>query len=75
MNISIDLVESGDFVIDFEQSDVENMWNYLQNDRENFEYTILQYLNNNIEVFGDEWIYDEQVKALYDNLKKLFEEE
>lgn len=74
MNISVVLEEgSTSCAIDFEQSDIENMWNYLMEDRENFEYGITQYLNNNFDNFKDEWIYDSNFKELYNNLKQLYE--
>jgi len=59
--------------IDFNQSDIESMWNYLMEDRENFEYNILQYLNNNFDVF-DDWKDNPDFEKLYNNLKKLFKE-
>lgn len=74
MNISIVLKEgSTSCAIDFEQSDVDSMWNYLMEDRENFEYEITQYLNNNFYNFKDEWMYDFNFKKLYNNLKQLYE--
>ena len=42
MNISLNLEEgSTSCAIDFEQNDIENMWNYLMEDREIFEHTII----------------------------------
>lgn len=74
MNISVNLVEGCEScAIDFEQSDIENMWNYLMNDRENFEYGILQYLNNNFDCFKDEWEYNSDFQQLYENLKQIYE--
>lgn len=74
MNISVVLEEgSTSCAIDFEQSDIENMWNYLMEDRENFEYRITQYLNNNFDNFKDEWMYDSNFEELYNNLKQLYE--
>ena len=50
MIININLEEGiNSAAVDFDQSDIENMWNYLMEDRENFEYNILQYLNNNFD--------------------------
>ena len=74
MNISVDLEEGPtSCAIDFEQADIENMWNYLMADRENFEYVILQYLNNNFEVFAfDDWKDNPEFKKLYENLKELY---
>ena len=69
MNISVNLEEgSTSCAIDFEQSDVENMWNYLREDRENFEYTILQYLNNNSEWF-DDWKDYPEFEELFNRFK------
>ncbi len=59
--------------VDFDQSDIESMWNYLMEDRENFEYGILQYLNNNFDSF-DDWKDNPDFEKLYNNLKKLFKE-
>lgn len=74
MNISVNLAEGCEScAIDFEQSDIENMWNYLMNDRENFEYGILQYLNNNFDCFKDEWEYNSDFQQLYENLKQIYE--
>ena len=74
MNISVSLNEGCEScAIDFEQSDIENMWNYLMNDRENFEYSILQYLNVNFDQFKDEWKYNTNFEELYNNLKQIFE--
>ncbi len=74
MNISVNLAEGCEScAIDFEQSDIENMWNYLMNDRENFEYGILQYLNNNFDCFKDEWEYNSDFQQLYKNLKQIYE--
>ena len=42
-------------------------------DRENFEYGILQYLNNNFDSF-DDWKDNPDLEKLYNNLKKLFKE-
>lgn len=75
MNISMDLEEgSTTCAIDFEQRDIENMWNYLMEDRENFEYQIIQYLNNNFDCFKDEWTYNPDFEELYNNLKQLYNE-
>ena len=72
MRISVNLEEGPtSCAIDFEQSDIENMWNYLMQDRENFEYGILQYLNNNFESF-DDWKDNPEFEKLYKNLKKLY---
>ena len=72
MKISVDLEEgSTSCAVDLEQSDIENMWNYLMVDRENFEYVILQYLNNNFETF-DDWKDNSEFEKLYENLKKLY---
>lgn len=72
MRISVNLEEgSTSCAIDFEQSDIENMWNYLMEDRENFEYGILQYLNNNFGTF-DDWKDNPEFEKLYENLKKLY---
>lgn len=74
MNISVSLTEGcKSCAIDFEQSDIENMWNYLMDDRENFEYGILQYLNNNFDNFKDEWENDLNFQELYNNLKQIYE--
>ena len=74
MIINIELKEGVDSVaVDFNQSDIENMWNCLMEDRENFEYGILQYLNNNFDSF-DDWKDNPDFKELYNNLKKLFKE-
>ena len=76
MHISMNLEEGSTYcALDFEQSDIENMWNYLMADRENFEYSILQYLNNNIDNYGQEWKEDLGFKNLYINLKNLFNDE
>jgi hypothetical protein len=76
MNISVSLTEGCEScAIDFEQSDIENMWNYLMNDRENFEYGILQYLNNNFDNFKNEWEDNSDFKELYTNLKQIFEDD
>ena len=74
MNISVDLEEgSTSCAIDFEQRDIESMWNYLMEDRENFEYQIIQYLNVNFDNFKDEWRDNPYFKELYNNLKQIFE--
>lgn len=76
MNISVNLKEGCEScAIDFEQSDIENMWNYLMNDRENFEYEILQYLNINFDQFKDEWEENSDFKELYTNLKQIFNDD
>ena len=73
MNISLDLEEGSTYcAVDFSQSDIESMWNYLMEDRENFEYGILQYLNNNFDSF-DDWKYNPEFKKLYNNLKQMYE--
>jgi CTP:phosphocholine cytidylyltransferase-like protein len=73
MNISVNLEEgSTSCTIDFEQSDIENMWNYLMEDRENFEYIIVQYLNNNFDNFKDEWGNDLNFQELYNNLNQIY---
>lgn len=74
MNISLDL-EDGvtSCAIDFSQADIESMWNYLMEDRENFEYVILQYLNNNFDSF-DDWKDNPEFEKLYENLKRLYNE-
>lgn len=73
MNISVNLEEgSTSCAIDFEQRDIESMWNYLMEDRENFEYQIVQYLNVNFDNFKDEWKDDPYFKELYNNLKQIF---
>lgn len=73
MIINIDLEEGvNSAAIDFEQSDIENMWNYLIEDRENFEYRILQYLNDNFETFED-WKDNPEFEKLYNNLKQMYE--
>jgi len=73
MNISVNLAEGCEScAIDFEQSDIENMWNYLMDDRENFEYGILQYLNNNFDQFKDEWEDNPEFEKLYNNLKQIY---
>ena len=59
--------------VDFEQSDIENMWNHLSEDRENFEYQIVQYLNANFDNFKDEWANDSNFEELYNNLKQIYE--
>ena len=74
MIININLEEGiNSAAVDFDQSDIENMWNYLMEDRENFEYNILQYLNNNFDSF-DDWKENPDFEELYNNLKKLFKE-
>ncbi len=74
MNISVDLEEGvTSCAVDFEQSDIENMWNYLREDRENFEYQIVQYLNVNFDNFKDEWANDSNFEELYNNLKQIYE--
>ena len=74
MIININLEEGiNSAAVDFDQSDIESMWNYLMEDRENFEYTILQYLNNNFDSF-DDWKDNPDFEKLYNNLKKLFKE-
>ena len=74
MIININLEEGiNSAAVDFDQSDIENMWNYLMEDRENFEYNILQYLNNNFDSF-DDWKDNPDFEELYNNLKKLFKE-
>ena len=73
MNISVELEQGSTFcAIDFEQSDIENMWNYLRDDRENFEYNILQYLNTNFDELSDDWKDNSEFEKLYENLKKLY---
>jgi CTP:phosphocholine cytidylyltransferase-like protein len=73
MNISVNLEEGiTSCAIDFEQSDIENMWNYLMEDRENFEYIIVQYLNNNFDNFKDEWGNDLNFQELYNNLNQIY---
>jgi hypothetical protein len=73
MYISVNLAEGCEScAIDFEQSDIENMWNYLMDDRENFEYGILQYLNNNFDQFKDEWEDNPEFEKLYNNLKQIY---
>lgn len=73
MNISVNLEEgSTSCAIDFEQSDIENMWKYLMEDREIFEYNILQYLNNNFDELLDNWKGSSEFEKLYKNLKKLY---
>lgn len=73
MNISLDLEEGSTYcAVDFSQSDIESMWNYLMEDRENFEYGILQYLNNNFDSF-DDWKDNPEFKKLYNNLKQMYE--
>ena len=75
MNISIELKQDSSFCdIDFEQSDIENMWNYLMDDRENFEYHILQYLNTNFDGLSDDWKDNPEFEKLYENLKQLYDE-
>lgn len=74
MIININLEEGvNSAAVDFDQSDIESMWNYLMEDRENFEYGILQYLNNNFDSF-DDWKDNPDFEKLYNNLKKLFKE-
>jgi len=74
MNISVNLEEGiTSCAIDFEQSDIENMWNYLKEDRENFEYQIIQYLNANFDNFKNEWANDSNFEELYNNLKQIYE--
>ena len=74
MIININLEEGiNSAAVDFDQSDIESMWNYLMEDRENFEYNILQYLNNNFDSF-DDWKDNPDFEKLYNNLKKLFKE-
>ena len=74
MNISVNLEEGiTSCAIDFEQSDIESMWNYLKEDRENFEYQIVQYLNANFDNFKDEWANDSNFEELYNNLKQIYE--
>lgn len=75
MNINVNLEEGvTSCAIDFEQSDVENMWYYLREDRDNFEYGILQYLNANFDIYRDEWKNNPDFEELYNNLKELFKE-
>ena len=74
MIININLEEGiNSAAIDFEQSDIENMWNHLSEDRENFEYQIVQYLNANFDNFKDEWANDSNFEELYNNLKQIYE--
>lgn len=74
MNISVNLEEGvTSCAVDFEQSDIENMWNYLREDREDFEYQIVQYLNANFDNFKDEWANDSNFEELYNNLKQIYE--
>ena len=74
MIININLEEGiNSAAVDFEQSDIENMWNHLSEDRENFEYQIVQYLNTNFEKFKDEWANDSNFEELYNNLKQIYE--
>ncbi len=74
MNISVDLEDGSTFcAIDFSQRDINNMWNYLREDRENFEYNILQYLNANFDNYKDEWKNNPDFEELYNNLKQFFE--
>jgi len=73
MNISVNLKEGCEScAIDFEQSDIENMWNYLMEDRENFEYQIVQYLNINFNGFKNDWLNNPDFEELYNNLKQIF---
>lgn len=74
MIININLEEGiNSAAVDFEQSDIENMWNHLSEDRENFEYQIVQYLNTNFDNFKDEWANDSNFEELYNNLKQMYE--
>lgn len=74
MIININLEEGiNSAAVDFEQSDIENMWNHLSEDRENFEYQIVQYLNTNFDNFKDEWANDSNFEELYNNLKQIYE--
>lgn len=74
MIININLEEGiNSAAVDFEQSDIESMWNYLREDRENFEYQIVQYLNANFDNFKDEWANDSNFEELYNNLKQIYE--
>ncbi len=72
MNISINISNPEWTSVDFEQRDIEDMWNYLMEDRENFEYGILQYLNNNFGLY-DDWKDNSEFKKLYYNLKQIYE--
>lgn len=73
MIININLEEGvNSAAVDFDQSDIESMWNYLMEDRENFEYGILQYLNNNFDSF-DDWKDNPEFEKLYNNLKQMYE--
>ena len=73
MNISLDLEEGSTYcAIDFSQSDIESMWNYLMEDRENFEYGILQYLNNNFDCFKEDWANNPDFQKLHENLKLIY---
>ena len=75
MYINVDLEEgSTSCAIDFTQSDVENMWNYLKEDRENFEYNTIQYFNCNFDNYKEDWLYNEDLKSLYKKLKDLYED-
>ena len=73
MNISLNLEEgSTSCAVDFEQNDIDNMWNYLMQDRDNFEYTITQYLNNNFDCFKEDWANNSDFQKLYENLKLIY---
>ena len=73
MNISLNLEEgSTSCAVDFEQNDIDNMWNYLMQDRDNFEYTIIQYLNNNFGCFKEDWAGNSDLQKLYENLKLIY---
>ena len=74
MNISVNLEEgSTSCAIDFSQHDIDSMWSYLMSDVDNFEYIIIQYLNNNFDQSKDEWKDNSDFEELYNNLKQIFE--
>lgn len=64
MYLSIRLDDSVELV----QSDIEDMWNYLKQDTENFVYHTASYIEG-LEYYADE------LRPLYETLKNFFENE
>jgi len=67
MNISVRL---DDYNVELTQSDIEDMWNYLSQDMENFVYCAASYIEG-LELE----CYAEELRPLYETLKNFFENE
>ncbi len=67
MNISIELDYNS---ASLQQSDIEDMWNYLYQDTENFLYHAASCIESlELEYYADE------LRPLYETLKNFFEDE